>query len=146
MLHKHLFWIKHILRKLTVKLCFSKKCCVVTLLFMIIYESAYSYCIWGIAWFVSMEKTSILIKFLRMNFMDLLHYLQKYKDALSWSMLFGKLTQNLFYKKWVEGFENLVNILGIQIFYETTWKWIMYFELKVICEIFMFYPWAVTCD
>ena len=62
-------------------------------------------------------------------------------------MLFGKLIQNLFDKKWVEGFENLVNILGIQIFYETTWKWIMYFELKVICELFMFYPCAaVTCD
>ena len=111
-----------------------------------IYESAYSYCIWGIAWFVSMEKNSILIKFLRMNFMDLLHYFQKYRDALSWPMLFGKLIQNLFNKKWVEGFENLVNILGIQIFYETTWKWIIYLELKVICELFMFYPCAVTCD
>ena len=55
-------------------------------------------------------------------------------------MLFGKLIQNYFDKKWVEGFENLVNILGIQIFYETTWKWIMYFELKVIYELFMFYP------
>ena len=61
-------------------------------------------------------------------------------------MLFGKLIQNHFDKKWVEGFENLVNILGIQIFYETAWKWIMYFELKVICELFMFYPCVVTCD
>ena len=52
-----------------------------------------------------------------MRFMDLL--LQKYKDALSWPMLFGKLIQNLFDKKWVEGSKNLVNILGIQIFYET---------------------------
>ena len=57
-------------------------------------------------------------------------------------MLFGKLVQNLFEKKWVEGFKNLVNI----IFYETTWKWITYFELKVICELFIFYPWAMTCD
>ena len=39
-----------------------------------------------------------------------------------------------------------MNILGIQIFYETTWKQIMYFELNVICEHFMFYPCAVTCD
>ena len=39
-----------------------------------------------------------------------------------------------------------MNILGIQIFYETTWKWIMYFELKVICELFIFYPCTVTCD
>ena len=61
-------------------------------------------------------------------------------------MLFGKLIQNNFDKKWVEGFENLVNILGIQIFYETTWKWIPYFELKVIYELFMFYPFVVTCD
>ena len=81
-----------------------------------------------------------------MRIMDLLHYLQKYKDALSWPMLFGKFIQNIFNKKWVEGFENLVNTLGIQIFYETTWKWIMYFELKVICELLMFYPCAVTCD
>ena len=81
-----------------------------------------------------------------MRIMDLLHYLQKYKDVLSWPMLFGKLIQILFDKKWVEGFENLVNILGIQIIYETTWKWIMYFELKVICELLMFYPCAVTCD
>ena len=86
---------------------------------MIIYENAYSYCIRGIAWFVSKEKISIFfIKFLRMRFMDLL--LQKYKDALSWLMLFEKLIQNLFDKKWVEGSENLVNILGIQIFYKTT--------------------------
>ena len=61
---------------------------------------------------------AFFIKFLRMRFMDLL--LQKYKDALSWPMLFGKLIQNLFDKKWVEGSENLVNILGIQMFYETT--------------------------
>ena len=61
-------------------------------------------------------------------------------------MLFGKLIQNIFDKKWVEGFENLVNTLGIQIFYETTWKWITYFELNVICELFMFYPYAVICD
>ena len=54
-------------------------------------------------------------------------------------MLFGKLIQNHCDKKWFEGFVNLVNILGIQIFYETTWKWIMYFELMVICELFMFY-------
>ena len=87
-----------------------------------------------------------LIKFYRMRIMDLLHYLQKYKDALSWPMLFGKLIQNLSDKKWVEGFENLVNISGIQIFYETTWKRIMYFELKIICELLMFYPCAVTCD
>ena len=61
-------------------------------------------------------------------------------------MLFGKLIQNHFDKKWVDGSENLMNILGIQIFYETTWKRIMYFELNVICEHFMFYPCAVTCD
>ena len=80
-----------------------------------------------------------------MRIMDLLPYLQKYKDALSWLMLFGKLIQNLFDKKWIEGFENLVNTLAIQIFYETTWKWIMYFELK-LCVLFMFYSCAVTCD
>ena len=90
-----------------------------------------------------MDKTSILIKFLRMNFMDLLHYLQKYEDALSWPMLFGKLIQNIFDKKWVEGFENLVNILGIQIFYETTWKWIMYFELKVLWALYVL---PMYCD
>ena len=64
------------------------------------------------------KRLAFFIKFLRMRFMDLL--LQKYKDTLSWPMLFGKLIQNLFDKKWVEGPENLVNILDIQIFYETT--------------------------
>ena len=29
------------------------------------------------------KRLASLIKFLRMRFMDLLHYLQKYKDALS---------------------------------------------------------------
>ena len=36
--------------------------------------------------------------------------------------------------------------LGIKRFYETTWKWITYFELNVICELFIFYPCAMTCD
>ena len=61
-------------------------------------------------------------------------------------MLFGKLIQNHFDKKWVEASVNLVNMFGIQIFSEITWKWIMYFELMVIYELFMFYPCAVTCD
>ena len=47
-----------------------------------------------------------------MRIMDLLHYLQKYKDALSWPMLFGKLIQNLFGKKWVEGFQKPCEYLG----------------------------------
>ena len=95
------------------------------------------------------KRLESLFKLLRMCFMDLLHYFQYiyiYIDALSWPMLFGKLIQNLFDKKWIEGSKNLVNFLGIQIFYETTWKWIMYFELKVTCELFIFYPCDVTCD
>ena len=38
MLHKRYFWVKHIFGKLFVELCFSKKCSVVTLLYMVIYE------------------------------------------------------------------------------------------------------------
>ena len=129
--------------KLMVELCFSKRCCVVTLLYMkmhilIAYGELHD--------LLAKRILASLIKFLRMRFMDLLHYLQKYINALSWPMIFGKLIQYLFDKKWVEGSENLVNILGIQIFYETTWKWIMYFELKVICELFIFYLCAVTYD
>ena len=134
--------------KLMVELCFSKRCCVVLwpyyiwlymkMHILIAYRELHD--------LLERKRLASLIKFLRMRFMDLLHCLQKYIDALSWPILFGKLIQNLFDKKWVEGSENLVNILGIQIFYETTWKWIMYFELKVICELFIFYPCAVTCD
>ena len=49
MLHKHYFFGQTHFGKLIVELCFSKRCCVVTLLYMIIYENAYSYCIRGIA-------------------------------------------------------------------------------------------------
>ena len=54
-------------------------------------------------------------------------------------MLFGKLYKIFLTRNGFEGFENLVNILGIQIFYETTWN----FKLNVICEFFMFHS---CCD
>ena len=54
-------------------------------------------------------------------------------------MLFGKLYKIFLTRNGFEGFENLVNILGIQIFYETTWN----FKLNVIYELFMFHS---CCD
>ena len=42
MLHKRYFWVKHILENY-IWMYVSYKFCIVTLLFMIIYESAYSY-------------------------------------------------------------------------------------------------------
>ena len=96
---------------------------------------------------LALKRLTSLIKFLRMNFMDLLHYLKNIKMLYHDLFFFlGKWIQNRFDKKWVEGFKNLVNILGIQIFYETAWKWIAYFELNVICKLFVFYSSVVTYD
>ena len=47
MLHKCCFWVIHILENYFVELCFLKKYCVVTLLYMIIYEKCI---IFGIAY------------------------------------------------------------------------------------------------
>ena len=36
-----------------------------------------------------------------------------------------------------------MNTLGIQIFYETTWKWIMYFGIKVMWALYVL---TMCCD
>ena len=71
------------------------------------------YCIWGNAWFVSMEKTSILIKFLRMNFMNLLHYLQILK-MLYLSLYYLGNSRKIFMIR--NSLEDLVNIVAIWLF------------------------------
>ena len=63
------------------ELYLSKNYCVVTLMYMTIYEKCIMF---NIAYgemhkYLAWERKVSLIKFLRMDFMDLLHYLQNLK-------------------------------------------------------------------
>ena len=63
------------------ELYLSKNYCVVTLMYMTIYEKCIMF---NIAYgemheYLAWERKASLIKFLRMDFMDLLHYLQNLK-------------------------------------------------------------------
>ena len=49
------------------------------------------YCKWGNAWFVSMEKTSIFDRILGNGFYKFIALFAKFKDALSWLVIFGKI-------------------------------------------------------
>ena len=67
--------------KLFVKLYLSKNYCVVNLMYMTIYEKCIMF---NIAYgemheYLAWERKASLIKFLRMDFMDLLHYSQNLK-------------------------------------------------------------------
>ena len=81
MLHKRCFWVEHILENYLWSYIFQKKkknYCVVTLMYMTIYEKCIMF---NIAYgemheYMAWERKASLIKFLRMNFMDLLHYSQ----------------------------------------------------------------------
>ena len=87
------------------------------------------------------KRLTSLIKFLRMDFMDLWHHLQNLK--MLWRL--GKLIQTLLDKKWVwrlwEACEYLlilkgfVKLLGNELCFD-----------YVICELFMFYHCTVMCD
>ena len=81
MLHKCCFWVRHIFGNYLWKLYFPKNYCVVTLMYMTIYEKCI---IVNIAYrkmheYLAWKRKTSLIKFLRMDFMDLLHYLQNLK-------------------------------------------------------------------
>ena len=60
-----------------------------------------------------MEKKSIFDLIMGIEFMDLLHYLQQLKMFYLGLWYLGKLIQIFLTKNEFEGFENLVNILGI---------------------------------
>ena len=76
-----LFWVKQILGNCLLKLYFPKERCVVTLMHVIIHEKGIIFSItYGelhdlLVW----TRLAFFIKFLRLDFMDLLHYLQNLK-------------------------------------------------------------------
>ena len=79
MLHKRCFWVKHILENYLRNYIFQKNYYVVTLMYVTIYEKCIMF---NIAYgemheYLTWERKTSLIKFLRMDFMDLLHYSQK---------------------------------------------------------------------
>ena len=92
------------------------------------------------------KRLASLIKFLRIDFMDLLYYLKDLKMLYLDLWYLGKLIQNLFDKEWVWRLWEPCEYIGyFKGFCETTWNWTV-FWFHVNCELFMFYPWAVTCD
>ena len=102
--------------------------------------------IWGNAWFVSMERTSIFDLILGKQFYGFIALFAKFKDAFiltcdiwdNWYKIF--LTRNelkalrILWIYWVWYFKG---------FCEITWNWIVFWFL-VNCELFMFLP--LGCD
>ena len=74
------------------------------------------------------KRLASLIKLLRMDFMDLLHYLQILKMFYLSLYYFGKFMQNIYDKKWFWVLWEYCGYLVIETFYETTWKWTVYFK------------------
>ena len=92
------------------------------------------------------KRLASLIKFLRIDFMDLLYYLKDLKMLYLDLWYLGKLIQNLFDKEGAWRLWEPCEYIGYyKGFCETTWNWTV-FWFHVNCELFMFYPWAVTCD
>ena len=81
---------------------------------MIIYGKLYHiwYCIWGIAWFVSMKGISIFDLILGNGFYGFIALFGNYEDVLSWLEIFGKLIENLINKKWCWKIWELCEMLG----------------------------------
>ena len=104
------------------------------------------YCIWGNAWFVSMERTSIFDLILGKRFYGFIALFAKFKDAFiltcdiwdNWYKIF--LTRNelkalrILWIYWVWYFKG---------FCEITWNWIVFWFL-VNYEFLMFLP--LGCD
>ena len=90
------------------------------------------------------KRLASLIKFLRMDFMDLLYYLKDLKMFYLDLWYLGKLIQNLLDKKWVWRLWEPSKYIGyFKDFCETTWNWTM-FWFHVNCELFIFLP--LGCD
>ena len=128
--------------KLFVGLYFLKKYYVVTLLYTTIYEKWHHIwqCIWGNAWFVSMEKSSIFIKkLLRMDFISFC-IICKIKDAL----IFGKIDTK---SSWQEMSLKALRTLWIfWIFQRFLWNYLKLNCVWISCKLWALYvfPWAVT--
>ena len=136
---------------------FPKKSCVVTLLYMIIYEKhiMFSICIWGNAWIFGIEKEKYLWIHLIVDFMDLWYYLEILKMFClklyylgNWYKIF--LTRNGF-----KDFENIVNIwllkylmklLGSKLYILNTFNLWAFDVVLSLCYDIGDYPLFVTCD
>ena len=87
-----------------------------------------------------------LIKFLRIDFMDLFYCLKDLKMLYLDLWYLGNLIQNLLDKEWVWRLWEPCEYIGyLKGFCENTWNWTV-FWFHVNCELFMFYLWAMTCD
>ena len=90
--------------------------------------------------FLASKKLASLIKFLRVDFMDIVYYLKDLKMLYLDLWCLGKLIKNLLDKKWVLRLWEPCEYFGyFKGFYETTWNWTI-FWFHVNCELFMFLP------
>ena len=86
------------------------------------------------------KRLTSLIKFLRVDFMDLVHYLKDLKMLYLDLWYLRKLIQNLLDKKWVWRLWEPCEYFGyFKDFCETTWNWTV-FWFHVNCELFIFLP------
>ena len=99
------------------------------------------YCIWGNAWFVSMEKTSFFDLILWNGFYQFIALFAKFKDVLSWLVIFGKIYTK---SSWQEMSLKALRTLWLywvfqRLFCEITWNWTV-FWFHVYYKLFMFLP------
>ena len=97
-------------------------------------------CIWGNAWFVSMEKVGIFDIILGNGFYGFIALFENSKDVLSWLVIFGKLIENVIDKKWFWEIWKPCEYIGyFKGFCVITWNWTV-FWFHVNCELYMFLP------
>ena len=90
------------------------------IMFNIAYGKMHEYLAW--------KRISIFEIPLIMEFMDLWYYLEILKMLYLNFYYLGNLCKIFITRNGFKGFKNIVDIWIIEIFYETTWKWTMYFK------------------
>ena len=119
------------------KLYFPKTSCVVTLMYIIVYEKLFRicYCIWGNAWFVSMEKIKFFYLILGNGFCRLIALFAKFKDA----SIFGKIDTK---SSWQE--MSHLRILWIfWVFQKFLWNYLKLKCVLISCKLWALYVFTL---
>ena len=92
-----------------------------------------SYCIWGNAWFVSMEKISIFDLILENRFYGFIVSFERFKDALSWLVIFRKIHTK---PSWQEMSLKALRTLWIYwVFQRFLWNYLKVNYVLISCKL-----------
>ena len=100
-----------------------------------------SYCIWGNAWSVSLEKISIFYKILGNGFYGFITLFANSKDVLSWLVIFGKLIENLIWQEMI--LENLRILWMHWVFQRSLWNYLKLNCVLISCKLWALYVFTL---